>query len=122
MHVAHKVFTERNEEEDANDATQERCQEDFEEADADLGIGELRVKDVEGREGEDGTSHNHARAGTDGLDDDIFAKRILALGGRSKTDGDDGDGDSCLKDLSDLEAEIGGGCTEDDCHEQAPDE
>ena len=59
MHVAHKVFTERNEEEDANDATQERCQEDFEEADADLGIGELRVKDVEGREGEDGTSHNH---------------------------------------------------------------
>jgi hypothetical protein len=63
----------------------------------------FRLEDVNGGQGEDGTSHHGTRTGADALDDDILAQRLAALGGCRHAHGDDGDGDGGLEDLSYLQ-------------------
>ena len=78
------------------------------------------LQNVEGREGEDGTGHDDARAGTDGLDDDVLAQSMFALGGARDSDSNDGDGDGGLEYLAHLQAQIGSGGRKEDGHADAP--
>ena len=61
------------------------------------------MQDVERREREDGSCHNAATAGTDGLDDDILAQCVLALEGTGESDTNDGDRYGGLEHLADLQ-------------------
>ena len=95
MHILHKILTERNEEENAQDATQCGGDENLDE------VG-LQVEHVDGGHNKDAASNNSARASSDALDNDVLAQRILAVCGRRETNGDDGNGNGGLKHLSHL--------------------
>ena len=110
MHVLHEIFTEGDEEEYAQHTSQQGAEENLEEVDGDFRI--LGLEDIEGWEGEDGSRHNHARAGTDRLDDDILAKGVFLAERSREADGDDGDGYGGLKHLAHFQAEVCGGRTE----------
>ena len=118
VHLAHEVLAERNEEQDADDAAQERRDEDFHERSTHLRI--LCLQDVDGRQREDGASHHSTRAGTYRLDDDVLAQGLRALGGCRHAHSDDGDGDGSLKHLAHLQSEIGGCGREEHGHHHAP--
>ena len=105
VHVLHEVFAERNHEQDAEDAAEQRRHEHLDERDAHLRI--LCLQDVDGGQREDGSGYDGARAGTDALDDYVLAQRVLALGECRCAYGDDGDRDGCLEHLAHLQSEIG---------------
>ena len=118
VHVFDKIFSERNEKENSECSAQQGGEENLQEID-----GEFRIfvlKDVERGERKDGTGDNHAGAGSDALNDDVFAQRIFAVSCAAESDGDDGDGDGGFKNLTDLQAEIGGGGGEENRHENTP--
>ena len=118
VHVADEVFAERDEEQDADDTAQQRADEHLHERDSHLGI--LSLQDIDGRQGEDGTSHDDARAGTYRLDDDVLAQRVLSLRGRRHTHGDDGDGNGSLEHLAHLQSQVGSSGREDHGHDDTP--
>ena len=105
MHVAHEILAEGDEEQDAQDTTQQGADEYLQEGHGDLFWIRL-LKDVEGREGEDGTCHNHATAGAYGLDDDILTKGILTFGSTGDSYSDDGNRNGGLEHLTYLKAEV----------------
>ena len=109
MHVAHEILAEWDEEEDAQDTTQQRADEYLQEGHGDLSWIRF-LKDVEGWEGEDGTCHDHATAGANGLDDDILTKGILTLCSTGNTYCDDGNRNGGLEHLAHFKAEVGGCC------------
>ena len=113
VHVLDKIFAERYQEQDAENAAERRSDKHFEE------VG-LQIEHINGRQHKDGTSHHRSRARADALDDDILAQGILALGGRRHTDGYNGDRDGGLEHLSYLEAKVGSGGRKQHHHEQAP--
>ena len=65
----------------------------------------LQPEDVECRKGEDGTCNYNARAGADGLYDDVLSQHVLLAEGGADAYGDDGDGYGGLEHLSHLETE-----------------
>ena len=71
MHVAHEIFTERDEEQDAQHAAKQRRDKHLDERSAHLGI--FSLQDVDGGQREDGTCHHGSRAGTDALNDVVLA-------------------------------------------------
>ena len=116
MLVANEVLAEGDKEQDAQATAQQRTQENLQEVHRDVGI--LGLQDVKSRQGEDGTGNDDARRGTNRLDDDILAQRVLALGRSANASGNDGNGDSGLKHLTQFQAQVGGSGTEDDRHNQ----
>ena len=74
-----EIFPEWNQEEDAQYTTQQGADEHLHEVDGHFRI--FFLKNVKGRQGKDGSRYNHARAGTDGLDDDVFSQGAFPLGG-----------------------------------------
>ena len=73
VHVADEILAERDEEEDAQDAAQQGADEHLGKGHGHLGRITL-LQDVKCGQGEDGTRHDDARRGADGLDDDILAQ------------------------------------------------
>ena len=118
VHVAHKIFTEGDEEEYAERSAQERGEEHLYKVDRDIGI--LGLEDVQGRQGEYSACHHAARACADALDDHVLAHGAAAACDTAQTYGNDGDGDGGLKDLPHLEPQIGRGGREDNDHHQSP--
>ena len=92
VHVAHEIFAEGDKEENTQHTSQQGTDKDLCKGDGDFfRIGLL--ENIECRKGEDGTCHDDARAGTDRLDNDVFAQCVFAFGGTRYADGNDGDGD-----------------------------
>ena len=120
VHIFDEIFAEGNQEENTQHTAEEGGEEYFDEVDGQFGI--FVLEDIEGGQGEDGAGHNHARTGTDALDNDVLAQGVFAMGGTAQANGDNGDGDGCLKHLADLQAEVGGGGGEDDSHQQSPED
>ncbi len=75
MHVLDKILAEGYEEQNSEHAAEERAEEYLDEIHGDFGVGGL--ENIEGRKGEDGTCHNHTRAGTYALYDYVLANGIL---------------------------------------------
>ena len=124
VHVRDEVFAERYQEEDAEEAAKQRRHENLEEIDLDLRAchGVSLLDNVDSRQGEDGTRHNHAGAGANGLDDHVFRQRALAFGDSGDTHGDDGNRDGRLEHLTEAQAGIGRGGGKDDRHQDAPED
>ncbi len=118
MHVAHEILAEGDEEQNAEDAAQSRGEKHLEERGCHLGI--FGLQDVDGRQREDGSGHNGARAGSDALDDDILTQRVVTPGCCRHTHGYNGYWDGGLEHLTHLEAEVGSGGREENGHEDAP--
>ena len=78
------------------------------------------MEDINGRQGEDSTSHHSTRTGTYRLNDHILAQRLATLSGCRYTHSDDGDRDGCLEHLAYLQTKIGSGCREEYCHQHTP--
>gem|GEM_PF-3989769 len=76
VHVRDKILAEGNQEQDAQHAAQQGADKDLDEVDCHVGV--LGLQDVQGRQGEDGSGHDYARAGANGLDNDILPQGILA--------------------------------------------
>ena len=110
VHLLHKVLAEGNEQHNTQQATQQRGEENL------IELG-LQAENVECRQGEDGTCHNHTTRCTNALDDDVLTEHILLACHGAHAHGDDGDGDGGLKDLAHLQSEVGGCCREDYGHQ-----
>ena len=78
VHVADEILAEGYHEQDAEDAAECRCYEYLQERSREGRVVEFRLKDVDGRQGEDGTCDDRTGAGSDALDDDIFAQCFAA--------------------------------------------
>ncbi len=107
-----EVFPERDQEQDAQHAAEQRAEEHLHEI-------HVQSEDVDGRQGEHRAGHDDARAGADALDDDVLAQRAFLFGGTGEADRQDGDRNGCLEHLAHLQAQIGRGGREDDRHDQA---
>lgn len=78
VHVAHEIFAEGDKEKNTQHTSQQGTDKDLCKGDGDFfRIGLL--ENIECRKGEDGTCHDDARAGTDRLDNDVFAQCVLRL-------------------------------------------
>ena len=110
VHLLHEVLAERDQEQDAQHAAQQRAADHFPEI-------HLHAQDVDGGQGEDGAGHNGSAAAADALDDDILRETLLQAQGAGQTHGDDGDGDGCLEHLAHLEAEVCRSGAEQDNHQ-----
>ncbi len=117
VHVLHEVFAEGYEEKYAENAAKERTEEYLYEIHRYLRI--LILEDVKCGESEYGSCHDYTRACTDGLDDDILAKRILLFQCARHAYGNDGDRDGGLEYLSDLEAKVSCRGTEYHCEKKS---
>ena len=119
VHVAHEIFAEGDKEENTQHTSQQGTDKDLCKGDGDFfRIGFL--ENIECRKGEDGTCHDDARAGTDRLDNDVFAQCVFAFGGTRYADGNDGDGDGGFEYLSHLQPQIGGCGRKEDGHQNTP--
>ena len=100
VHLLHEILPERDEEQDAQHAAQQRTQEHLPEID-------LHSEDIDGRQREDGPRYDGAGAAADGLDDHILRKAVFLLEGARQAHGDNGDRNRRLEHLPDLEAQVG---------------
>ena len=106
VHVAYEIFTERDKEKNTQHTAQQRADEYLRERYGDF----LRIaflQDIQCGQGKDGACHDYPGTGSDGLDDDVFAQRVLAFGCAGHADGDDGDRDGRLEYLSHFQSQIG---------------
>ena len=118
MHVADKVLAERNHKQYTQNAAKQRAHEDAHERCTHLGV--LGLKDIQRRQGEDGTRHHTARTGTNALDNHVLTQGTATLGHGAHANGDDGDRYGSLKYLTDFQSKIGCGSREQHCHHDAP--
>ena len=118
VHLAHEILAERNQEQDADDAAQERRNENIDKRGRHLGI--FRLKDVDGRQRENGTCHHGARAGANRLDDDVLAQCLAALCRRGYAHGNDGNRDGRLEHLAHFQPQIGRSRRKQHRHQHAP--
>ena len=119
VHVAHEIFAEGDKEKNTQHTSQQGTDKDLCKGDGDFfRIGFL--ENIECRKGEDGTCHDDARAGTDRLDNDVFAQCVFAFGGTRYADGNDGDGDGGFEYLPHLQPQIGGCGRKEDGHQNTP--
>jgi len=71
------------------------------------GYCHLRVfglQNIDGRQGEDGAGNHSPGTSADALDDHVLTECLAAMRGGRYADGDDGNGDGSLKDLSYLQS------------------
>ena len=77
MLLLDEVFSERDEQQNTQDSSDEGTEENLGEIYCQFRV--FVLQDIQGREGEDGSCHYDSRAGADGLDDDILPQGVLAL-------------------------------------------
>ena len=111
VHLLHEVFTERNEEQDAQHAAQQRTQDHLPEI-------HLNAQNVDGRQGEDGARHHGAGTAAHALDNHVLAKPLFEAQGAREAHGDDGDGNGRLEHLAHLKAQVRRRGTEKNDHQQ----
>ena len=116
MHVLYKIFPERNEEQYAEDSSEERTEEDLVEVHHDVRV--CALKDEQRRQSEDGSGHNHSRAGTYRLDYHILAQCVLFLQRVAEADGYDRDRNRRLENLAHFQTEVGGRRAENYGHQK----
>ena len=112
VHFLHEILPERDEEQDAQHAAQQRAQEHLPEID-------LHPEDIDGRQREDGARHDGAGAAADGLDDHVLRQAVLFLERSGQAHGDDGDRNRRLEHLPDLQAQVGRRRREQHHHQNA---
>ena len=112
VHVAHEIFAERDQQQDAEHTAEQRRQED---------LVELRFEpqNVESGQREDGSGDDDPGTCADRLDNDVLSEHVAAAGEVADADGDDGDRDGGFEDLTDAQTEVRGGGGEDDGHQDA---
>ena len=77
MHVLDKIFSERNEKQNAENTAKQRAKEHFKEIDCDLRM--ILFQNVESRKREYGTGHDHTGTGSDRLYDHILTESIFLV-------------------------------------------
>ncbi len=109
VHLDHEVVAQRDQEEDAETATEKRDHDDLENGRLDDPRQRVGRQHVERRDGEDRSRDDVGRVGADGLDDDVFQDRAAAGEERRQCDREDGDWNRGFDALADPECQIGGG-------------
>ena len=117
MHVAHKIFAERYEEQNTEHAAEQRTQEDFKERNRYFGI--LCLEDVKRRQSENGSCHHYSRRCAYRLHKHVLAKCILALHRVRQSYCYDGNRYGCLKHLSHFQTQVGCRSTKNHRHYKA---
>ena len=118
MHVAYEVFPERNKEENAYDTSKQRGNKDIKERGRHLWI--LGLKDVNGRQSEDGSCNHSTGTGSDTLYNDILAHRIFPFCGSGHAYSDNGNRNGGLKHLAYSQTEVCGSGRKEHCHKHSP--
>ena len=67
----------------------------------------IQAQDVDTRQSKNGASHDNARGRTDGLDHDVLLQDVLLAQTGGDANGQNRNGDGCLKYLADFQAQIG---------------
>ncbi len=109
LHIFDKIFPERNQQHDTEQAAEQRREENLVEL-------RLQSQNIKRRQRENRPGDDNARSGADGLDNDILSQHIFTAGKVTHAHRDDGDGDSRFEDLPDPKAQVGGGGGKDDGH------
>ena len=112
MLLLDEILPERNQEQDAQNAAEQRAEEHLHEV-------HVQAQDIDGRQGEHRAGHDDARAGADALDNDVLAQRALLFGGAGEADRQDGDRNGGLEHLAHFQAQVSRCGREDDGHDQA---
>ena len=116
--VAYKILSERNQEEDTQNTTQQGADEHLHEIDSHFRI--FILQDVKGRKSKDSTRYDYTRASTDRLDNDIFTQRTFTLSRTGYTYSNNGNWNSGFEHLTYLQTQISRGRREEDSHGNPP--
>ena len=100
VHLLDEVLPERNQEQDAQDASQQGRQEHLHET-------YFHSEDVDGRKGEYRSGDNRPGAASDGLDDHVLPQSFLLPQGTGEPHGYDRYRDCSFEDLSDPQSQVG---------------
>ena len=115
MHVGNEIFAERDKHQHAEHTAKHRTEEYFNETYRN-GVAILGLKDVERREGEDGSCHHNSRRGADRLDYHVLSEGVFLLQRARHSDCDDCNRNCRLKHLPHFQSEICRRGTEDNRH------
>ena len=118
VHLAHEIFSERNQEQNADDAAEQRRNEDFDKRSRHFGV--FRLQNVDGGQRENRSGHYRTRTRTNRLDDDVLAECLRAFCRCGNAHRDNRNRNGRFEHLSDLQSQISRSRRKEHCHQHAP--
>ena len=111
VHLAHEILAEGDEEEYAQHASEQAAEEHLHEA-------YVQPEDIDCRQGEDGSGHDYAAAGSYALDNHVLPQGVLLAQRSADAHRQDGNRDGRFEHLANLEAQVCGCGTEQHGHQK----